>query len=91
MSKAQRIDTDWRTPFLTVAEAYYLGTTAGASYFGAGAGFAAGDSLHALVIDDTSLPSYYALSVRERFERAIYLMDDRNVHAVYAGGKRIKG
>lgn len=90
MSKAQRIDTNWSTPFLTVAEAYYLGTTAGASYFGAGAGFAKGDKLHCIVVDDASLPAYYALDVRERFERAIYLADDRNITAVYAEGRQIK-
>ena len=39
--------------FLTVPEGYYLGTTAGHRYFGAGAGFAAGDRLHAIVVDES--------------------------------------
>lgn len=91
MSKAQRIDTDWNTPFLSVSQAYFLGTTAGASYFGAKAGFAKGDKLHAVIINDDVLPGFYKLSVRERFDRAIYLTDDRHIEAVYSEGRRIKG
>lgn len=90
MSKAQRIDTQWQTPFLTVAEAYYLATTAGAQYFGAGAGFAKGDKLHAIVVDDSDFPSVLPMNIRERFERAIYLSDAHNMIAVYADGRQIK-
>ena len=55
-SKARRV-TDQRHPeFLTVAEGYYLGTTSGHKYFGAGEGFAVGDKLHAVVIDDGDFP-----------------------------------
>ena len=35
-------------------EAYYLGTTSGHRYFGAGSGFTPGDRLHAVVVDDRS-------------------------------------
>ncbi len=91
MSKAQRINTDWQTPFLTVAEAYYLGTTAGAKYFGAGDGFAPGDRLHAVVIDDGNFPkTHEAITLAERFERAIYLADAQNIIAVYSDGRQIK-
>ena len=91
MSKAQRIDTNWETPFLTVAEAYYLGTTAGAKYFGAGAGFAPGDMLHAIVVDDGDFPSAQGLTLQERFERAIYLAQAHNLVAVYSQGRLVKG
>ena len=91
MSKALRIDTDWQTPFITVKEAYYLGSSAGARYFGAGAGFAPGDKLHAIVLDDSDFPPAQALSVEERFERAIYLGGARNIVAVYSEGKAVKG
>lgn len=91
MSKARAIETDGAEPFLTVGEAYYLATSAGARYFGDADGFAPGNPLHALVIDDCSLPpSAKPLSVRERFERAVYLADERNISAVYARGRKIK-
>ena len=89
-SKAVRIASGWTTPFLTVAEAYYLGTTSAARYFGAGPGFAAGDALHAIVVNDASFPGVRPLSVSERFERAIYLMTAREIEAVYGGGKKLK-
>ena len=43
-SKARRMMDDWETPFLTVAEGWYLATSAGAAYFGEKPGFAAGES-----------------------------------------------
>jgi hypothetical protein len=30
------------------------------------------------------------LTVKERFERAVYLADDRSIAAVYGSGRRIK-
>ncbi len=90
-SKAKRIETDWTDEFLTVAEAFYLGTTAGAEFFGAGGGFAKGDKLHAVVVDDASLPiPAKQLSIRERFERALYLMNKENIVAVYSAGRQVK-
>ncbi|MCL2695333.1 MAG: amidohydrolase family protein [Clostridiales bacterium] len=89
-SKMRRIQTGWQDNFLTVAEAYYLATTAAAQVFGAGEGFAVGDPLHAVVIDDASFAKTRPLSVRERFERGIYLADHSNICAVYSEGIRIK-
>ena len=43
-SKARRILDGWETDFLTVAEGWYLGTSAGAAYFGQQPGFAPGPS-----------------------------------------------
>ena len=84
-SKIKQIETG--APFLTVPEAYYLGSTAGHTYFGGGAGFQPGHKLHALVIDDSSLPEpTRELTLEERFERAIYLMDKRHIRAVYSEG-----
>lgn len=42
-SKIRSFTEPSRPAFLTVSEAYYLGTTSGHRYFGAGDGFAAGD------------------------------------------------
>ena len=84
-SKIKQIETG--APFLTVPEAYYLGSTAGHMYFGGGAGFQPGHKLHAVVIDDSSLPEpARELTLDERFERAIYLMDKRHIRAVYSEG-----
>ncbi len=91
MSKARAIATEGLEPFLTVGEAYYLATSAGAQYFGDSDGFAAGNPLHALVLSDAGLPpSARVLTTKERFERAVYLADDRAVSAVYGGGVRLK-
>ena len=79
-------------PFLTVPEGYYLGTTAGHRYFGAGAGFAAGDKLHAVVVDESRFPEpVRELSLPERLERALYLMDARDIRAVYSDGRKVLG
>lgn len=91
MSKARAIDTEGEEPFLSVGEAYYLATSAGARYFGDAEGFAPGNPLHAVVLNETTLPpSARELTVKERFERAIYLSDDRNIAAVYGDGRKLK-
>lgn len=74
--------------FLTVAEAFYLATSAGAGYFGAGPGFAKGDLLHAAVISDETLPPSRKLTGFERLERLIYADDPRCVSAVWSDGIR---
>jgi len=90
-SKAKAIETKGGDAFLTVGEAYYLGTSAGARYFGDRDGFAPGNRLHAVVIDDGALPeSTRPLAVSERFERAVYLAGEKDITAVYAAGKRVK-
>ncbi len=87
-SKDRHIMDNGSTEFLTVEEAYYLGTTSGHRYFGAGEGFAAGDRLHAIVVDDSNFPrSGRPLSVTERFERALYLMGAKNIVAVWSDGR----
>ena len=89
-SKAKRVETGWQRPFLTVAEAYYLATTAGAKYFGAGDGFAAGDRLHAVVVGEEGFPPAKDLALWQRFERAVYLAEEGNIAAVYADGRRVR-
>lgn len=89
-SKNRRIMDNWKTDFLTVAEGWYLGTSAGAEFFGAGAGFAVGDPLHAVVLDDSALPpTARPLSVRERFERCIYYRQRDAVRAVWSEGRKV--
>ncbi len=91
MSKARAIATEGAEPFLTVGEAYYLATSGGARYFGDKDGFAPGNPLHAVVLSEAQLPpSARELTVKERFERAVYLADDRAISAVYGAGRKIK-
>ncbi len=90
VSKIKRIESGWQTPFLSVAEGYYLGTTAGAAYFGAKPGFQKGDKLHAVVIDDREYPDTQRLTLRERFDRAVYIAESKDIVAVYGEGKRLK-
>lgn len=78
--------------FLTVPEAYYLGSAAGHRYCGGGAGFAAGSPLHAIVVDDSAMPRpVRELRLEERFERAVYLMEKRHIRAVYSEGRLAAG
>lgn len=74
---------------LTLTEALYMGTAAGAAFFGEKAGFDAGAPLHAVVFDDAALLNTQKLSVSERLERMIYLYEDRKIDAVYANGRKI--
>ena len=89
-SKTRRMLDNWQSDFLTVEEGYYLGTTAGHRYFGAGAGFAPGDKLHAIVINDWDFPeTAKPLSVRQRFERAIYMTHRHNIVSVWSEGREV--
>ena len=90
-SKIKQMETG--APFLTVPEAYYLGSTAGHLYFGGGAGFQPGHKLHAIVVDDGGFPEpARELTLPERFERAVYLMERRHIKAVYSeGAERLHG
>ncbi len=88
-SKTKRMESGYTEDFLTVAEGYYLGTTAGHRYFGAGAGFCPGDALHAVVIDDSDFSALRSVSIRERFERSLYLAKKEHIRAVYSEGRLI--
>jgi guanine deaminase len=86
-SKARRILDDWKTDFLTSAEGWYLGTSAGAAFFGAKPGFAIGEPLHALVLDDGALPPLS--TPEERLSRFITRRQDGAVRAVWSDGRRV--
>ena len=88
-SKVKAMETG--VPFLTVPEAWYLGTTAGHQYFGGREDFAVGDRLHAMVVDDSALPPpARELTLQERLERSLYLMEKDHIAAVYSDGRRVK-
>ena len=89
-SKFRHMQSDGKDEFLTVEEGYYLGSSAGHEYFGGHGGFVPGDKLHAIVVDDSDFTeAAHPLSVRERFERAIYMMHRHNIVSVWSKGKNV--
>lgn len=86
-SKARRILDGWQTDFLTTAEGWYLGTSAGAAFFGAEPGFPVGRPLHALVLDDSALPALF--TPEDRLSRFISRRQPDAVRAVWSEGRRI--
>ena len=86
-SKNRDIMDKWESGFLSVEEAYYLGTSAANSFFNEKEGFAKGNKLHCLVLDDSDLVSVRPLSVKERFERSMYLREKDAIKAVISDGR----
>lgn len=86
-SKLRWLQSEKKEAFLTVAEAFYLATSAGAQYFGAGPGFAVGDALHALVLCDGALPPRKDLTLEQRLERLLYLDPVGGIVARYGEGR----
>jgi guanine deaminase len=74
---------------LTVAEAFYLGTKGGGSFFGKVGSFEAGYEFDAVVIDDSTLCAPFSLSLEQRLERVVYLSDDSHILDKYVRGRRV--
>ncbi len=68
------VDSD--TKPLSAAEAFFLATKGGGSFFGKVGSFEEGYELDAIVIDDSLLPCPRPLTLSERLERAIWLGGD---------------
>lgn len=90
VSKARTIIEGPKTQFLTTEEAFFLATGASSSFFGEELPFHQGAPLHAIVLDDALLPSTKELSLKERFQRAIYRRQKDAIVAVYGNNKRLK-
>jgi len=75
---------------LTVPEVFYLATKGGGKFFGKVGSFEKGYDFDAVVLDDRNLPSPSVLTPLERFERLIFLSDERNVKEKYVAGIRVK-
>ena len=89
-SKARQI-SEGKGKFLTVEEAFYLATSASDSFFNEKPGFAVGNAFHAIVIDDSKVLSVRPLTVKERFERAMYRRQEDAILAVYSENRKIYG
>lgn len=72
---------------LTMAEAFYLATKGGGSFFGKVGSFEEGYAMDALIVEDP--PCTGKLSVEERLQRWIYTGDDRNIVARFVNGVKI--
>ena len=84
-SKIKRIETDWSEDFLTVPEAYYLATRLRSPLFRGTEMLRPSNRLHAIVVDDSDFTeASHPLTVRERFERAIYMLHRHNITAVWS-------
>ena len=86
-SKVRQMLDGEESPFLTVPEAWYLATSAPAEFFGQAPGFAPGNCLHALVLDDSALPPL--TDPVSRLERAFYRRQPGAVRAVWSEGKPV--
>jgi len=75
---------------LAFAEAFYLASCGGGSFFGKVGCFAEGYEFDALVLDDGEMPHPRPLSAAERLERAVYLgLDQTGLRAKYVAGRCI--
>lgn len=88
-SRDRRIASDFTEASLTAAEGYYLASTAAQPFFGAEKGFAPGELLHAVVLDDSRFGKSGSLSLSDRLGRCFSRADDRDVKAVFSEGKKI--
>ena len=88
-SKARNVMDSYNTGFLTIEEAFYLSTSAPNKFFNELPGFAKGNKLHALVLDDSKLFGTKNLSIKERFERSFFLREDNAIVSVYSDGRKV--
>ena len=89
VSKVHHLMDNRETPFLTVPEGWYLGTSAGAAYFGEQPGFAPGNPLHAIVLEDDRLLQPHPLTPAERLERCVYRRQKNAIRAVWSAGRKV--
>ena len=75
--------------FLTLAEAFWMATKTGGSFFGKVGSFEPDYDFDALVIDDSELLIDEGYTLLERLERFVYVGDDRQIVARYCQGRLI--
>ena len=74
---------------LTLAEAFYMATKAGGSFWGSVGSFEPGYEMDAVVIDDSDIKGLSPLTLAQRLERAVHLSDDRHVNTKYVKGEQV--
>lgn len=73
---------------LNVAEAFYLGTLGGGEFFGKVGSFIDGFECDVVVIDDSSYRTD-DLSLNQRLERTLYLVQDQNIEHKFVQGTQL--
>ena len=81
--------TDQSLKPLTAPEAFYMATKGGGAFFGKAGSFEPGYELDAVVLDDSRLKHPQELTLDKRFERLIYMADDREIYAKYVRGSQL--
>ena len=75
---------------LTFAEAFWLATVSGGSFFGKVGSFEAGYELDAVVLDDEKEHHPQSLNIPERLERSVYLgADQKHILAKFVRGRKL--
>lgn len=75
---------------LTTAEAFFLGTKGGGSFFGRVGSFEKGYDFDALIIDDSNLQNFKPLTLEERLERFVYIGDYKNITKRFVAGRSLE-
>lgn len=89
VSKLYARSVDFKYQALSFAEAFYLATVVGGSFFGKVGAFCDGYEFDALVIDDSSIRSTLDLSCEKRLERLAYLGNSDMITSKYVAGSKI--
>lgn len=76
---------------LSLEKAFYIATRGGGEFFGKVGAFEPGYEFDCIVLDDSTIEHPQELSLRSRFERCLYLSDDRHIAAKYVRGVKLFG
>ena len=87
-SKVRNIYDSWESSHVNEKEAWYLATSAASEWFDSKPGFAVGNMLHAIVLDDSELMRK-TLSVEERFYRCFYKRQQNAIRSVWSEGREV--
>lgn len=82
-------DPDAKRNMLSLANAFYLATKGGGSFFGKVGSFEEGYLFDAVVLDDSRVADFNLRSTYERVERMVSLSDDREIVAKYINGRHV--
>ncbi len=88
-SRVYELRTNHKYKALTTAEAFYLATKGGGSFFGKVGSFEPGYDFDALVIDDSNIFTVNPRNILERLERFIYIGDHRNIVQKFIAGEHV--
>ncbi|MFV0465520.1 MAG: amidohydrolase family protein [Lachnospiraceae bacterium] len=76
--------------YLSFAEAFYMATRSGGSYFGKTGAFEQGYDADILVIDDSAIRSLVKYPLSLRVERLMYFFDQARLKDKYVAGRKIE-